>query len=125
MEIKTQKCNNATIVELQGELNGDFVEQLENTVSGIISEQAQGIVLDMTDVRFIDSLGLEQLLKIRDYCHQNDCELKLVGLDGKQELRTSELSGGMRKRVAIARSLAMNPDLILYDEPTAELDPVT
>lgn len=52
-------------------------------------------------------------------------KLTLVGLDGTEDLRTDELSGGMKKRVAIARSLAMNPDLILYDEPTAELDPVT
>lgn len=52
-------------------------------------------------------------------------KLQLVGLAGKEELLTSELSGGMKKRVAIARSLAMSPDLILYDEPTAELDPVT
>jgi phospholipid/cholesterol/gamma-HCH transport system ATP-binding protein len=52
-------------------------------------------------------------------------KLALVNLAGKEEMLTSELSGGMKKRVAIARSLAMNPDLILYDEPTAELDPVT
>lgn len=52
-------------------------------------------------------------------------KLALVGLEGREEMLTSELSGGMKKRVAIARSLAMNPDLILYDEPTAELDPVT
>ncbi|MGQ0792774.1 MAG: ABC transporter ATP-binding protein [Deltaproteobacteria bacterium] len=50
--------------------------------------------------------------------------LSIVGLEGKEAVMPSDLSGGMRKRVAIARALVMSPDLILFDEPTAELDPL-
>ena len=52
-------------------------------------------------------------------------KLSLVELEGVEELMPSELSGGMRKRVALARSIAMEPQCILYDEPTTGLDPVT
>ncbi len=51
--------------------------------------------------------------------------LEVVGLGGTQEKMPSELSGGMRKRAALARTLALNPEVILYDEPTTGLDPVT
>lgn len=51
--------------------------------------------------------------------------LESVGLDGTQKLFPSELSGGMKKRIALARTLIMNPEIILYDEPTAGLDPIT
>lgn len=52
-------------------------------------------------------------------------KLALVGLEGVEDLMPAELSGGMKKRVALARSIAMDPRCILYDEPTTGLDPVT
>lgn len=51
-------------------------------------------------------------------------KLELVGLPGTEKLKPSELSGGMKKRVGLARALAANPKYILYDEPTTGLDPV-
>lgn len=49
--------------------------------------------------------------------------LKLIDLEGREEIMPSDLSGGMQKRVGMARAMILNPEIILYDEPTAGLDP--
>ena len=50
--------------------------------------------------------------------------LEMVGLPGTEKLMPAELSGGMQKRIGLARALATNPIVMLYDEPTTGLDPI-
>ena len=50
--------------------------------------------------------------------------LQMVGMKGIEEMKPADLSGGMRKRVGLARAIARNPQIILYDEPTTGVDPI-
>ncbi len=81
MRVRTQNYNEVTVVEIQGEFDLEYMDLFQNTVYGVIAEDKSGIVLDLSSVTFIDSVGLEQLLWARDYCNENNCQLKLAGLD--------------------------------------------
>lgn len=81
MRINTQNYNSITVVELQGEIDGDVADSLKNVITEAISQEMTGVVLNMSDVSFIDSAGLELLLWVRDYCRRNKTQLKLAGLD--------------------------------------------
>ncbi len=81
MKIKRQDYGNVTVFELQGELDGDLAEVLKDSLLSITNDDKVGIVFDMSNVSFITSEGLEQLLWIHDRCKNGYFELRLAELD--------------------------------------------
>ena len=68
---------------------------------------------------------IEHTKKDMDFIRKRVKEcLEMVGLEGIESLSPSQLSGGMKKRVALARAICMSPKIVLYDEPTTGLDPI-
>ncbi|MGL1956994.1 MAG: phospholipid ABC transporter ATP-binding protein MlaF [Colwellia sp.] len=82
-----------------------------------------------TDMSVFDNIAFP----IREHCNLPEAviekivlmKLEVVGLRGARHLQPSELSGGMARRVALARAIALDPELILYDEPFAGQDPIS
>ena len=69
------------VLEMQGEFTAEFTKVFKDTVEKTFNEAVTGIVLDMTNISFIDSHSLETLVNLRDTCQEKICQLKIVGLD--------------------------------------------
>jgi phospholipid/cholesterol/gamma-HCH transport system ATP-binding protein len=112
-------------------VDGQEITHLDETALSEVQKKfayvfQMGALFDSLTVGENVAFGLRQLYhydesKIREIVSKT---LALVGLSGIERLKPAELSGGMRKRVAIARAVAMSPKYLFYDEPTTGLDPI-
>lgn len=126
------QCINCLLEPDQGEIwLGDRKVDFKNTRELYDLRQHVGMIFQ--EFNLFDHLTAERnvalaLRKVRgmsraDALERAHVELARVGLEDKAKLYPAQLSGGQKQRVAIARTLSMNPDIILFDEPTSALDP--
>jgi phospholipid/cholesterol/gamma-HCH transport system ATP-binding protein len=116
-------------IEFDGEDISNFDDNEYGDVRRRIAYVFQGAALfDSLSVRENVAYGLREqswrtMSEAEIQARVTHC-LELVGLPGTQDMQPPELSGGMQKRVGLARTLALQPEVILYDEPTTGLDPI-
>ncbi len=107
-------------------INSMNFRQLQEVRSNIGMVFQFGALFDSLTVRENISLALQKLTKLTKIeINDRVCDsLRQVDMENTEELMPSELSGGMKKRIGIARAIALQPSYIFYDEPTTGLDPV-
>ena len=107
------------------ELGGEELSRLRQRIAMLFQG---GALFDSLDVRGNVAYGLEEHFRYKMTRQEIDervaWALELVGLPGVEGMWPSDLSGGMKKRVALARAIAVRPEVVLYDEPTTGLDPI-
>ena len=148
VDLKIEKGESIAVIGRSG--SGKSV--LLKHIIGLMKPDKGKVVIDGTEVASLRGKGLNEFRKkfgmlfqgaalfdsmsigenvafpLREHTRLSELKvnekLEMVGLKGIGDLHPSELSGGMKKRVGLARAIAIEPEILLYDEPTAELDPV-
>jgi phospholipid/cholesterol/gamma-HCH transport system ATP-binding protein len=110
--------------EAWGDIKGKRIAEIRKKIGMLFQSAA---LLDSLSVAENVGLGLKESfgLSNENIAAIVNEKLDMVGMGGTGELYPASLSGGMRKRVGLARAIATNPDIVLYDEPTTGLDPIT
>lgn len=106
-------------------LQGDELARLRQRIAMLFQA---GALFDSLNVFENVAYGLKEhfhhTMSKKEIAERVEWALDLVGLPGVEAMNPADLSGGMRKRVALARSIAVQPEVVLYDEPTTGLDPI-
>ena len=126
------RCLNLLETPEEGRILFEGTEITDKHVDINIHRQKMGMVFQYSALFDFLTVGENVAFGLRQHTDKSESEiqgivdemLELVGLPQSKEQYPAELSGGMKKRVGLARAIANRPEIVLYDEPTAGLDPI-